>query len=268
MTSTDQDTFTYRYDGPPINRTAYRNLFIYDSDNHDTVLGGLWVAEGVTNTNLYSMADILCIFTNAFDLQDDKQCLVERNEQPLRPGNYYIVTNGSISVTNEVPLLRTLSTPSGTRVESFFHSITVPPASESDGSINSVQNGILLTLDTHILFDCYDFSINPDDGYKIVCFSPLASHYGIAGRQLDQRLLDDPLRPVDQLFRWHFRQAVLTNMKGAGEVFFEMDFPPDSDMMGQIMSGPRAAERLEFELFTRLNRVEGQCSFINCLGVL
>lgn len=41
-------------------------------------------------------------------------------------------------------------------------------------------------------------------------------------------------------------------MKGAGEGFFEMDFPPGSDMTGQTMSCPRAAKRMEFELFTRL----------------
>lgn len=42
-------------------------------------------------------------------------------------------------------------------------------------------------------------------------------------------------------------------MKGAGECFFVTDFPPGSDIMGQITSGPRAAERMEFELFGRLN---------------
>ena len=57
---------------------------------------------------------------------------------------------------------------------------------------------------------------------------------------------------MDQLLRWHFRQAVLTNMKGAGEPIFECDFPPGSDMVGEIMGGPRAAERMEFELFSRL----------------
>jgi hypothetical protein len=30
------------------------------------------------------------------------------------------------------------------------------------------------------------------------------------------------------------------------------DFPPGSDMMGQILRGPRAADRMEFELFGRL----------------
>jgi len=88
------------------------------------------------------------------------------------------------------------------------------------------------------------------DNYKIVCFS--TDSKCIAGRRLDQQFLEDPRRPVDQLLRWHFRQAVLANMRGAGEPVFEFDFPPGSDMMGEIMSGPRAGDRMEFELFSRL----------------
>ena len=75
--------------------------------------------------------------------------------------------------------------------------------------------------------------------------------HNIAGTHLDDRLLNDPQRPVDQLLRWHFRQAVLTNMSGAGEPVFEHDFPPGSDMMEEIMKGPKPAERMEFELFSR-----------------
>ena len=41
-------------------------------------------------------------------------------------------------------------------------------------------------------------------------------------------------------------------MKGAGEPIFEYDFPPGSDMVGDILRGPRPAERMEFELFGRL----------------
>ena len=41
-------------------------------------------------------------------------------------------------------------------------------------------------------------------------------------------------------------------MKGAGESIYEHDFPPGSDMMGEILKGPKAAERMEFELFSRL----------------
>jgi hypothetical protein len=75
---------------------------------------------------------------------------------------------------------------------------------------------------------------------------------GIAGKRLDQRFLDDPQRPPDELFRWHFRQAVLINMRDAGEPIFEHDFPPGSDMIGSILRGPKAAERMEFELFNRM----------------
>ncbi|KAG0642776.1 hypothetical protein HOY80DRAFT_948802 [Tuber brumale] len=278
----------------PTNRSAWHDTHIYASNDRDTVLGGLRVAPGITNANLYSMVGIFCTITDTFDLQDGSQRLVERDEEQLRPGNYYIFTKGSITVTNEVPLLCTLSLHSGTRVESFFdsvcnrdrrcvitgrsveingvtywgpfgaadehwghcnlsHWITVPPASVSHGTINSMQNGILLIRDMHTLFDCYQISINPDDHHKIVCFTPIANSYGIAGRQLDQSFLDDPLRPDDHLLRWHFRQAVLVNMKGVGEPCFEIDFPPGSDMMSQIMSGPKAVERMEFELFGCLN---------------
>ena len=44
----------------------------------------------------------------------------------------------------------------------YSHWITVPPASESDGTINSVQNGILLGGTIHHLFDSYSLTINPD----------------------------------------------------------------------------------------------------------
>ena len=40
--------------------------------------------------------------------------------------------------------------------------VTVPPANASDGSINSVQNGILLLREMRACFDSYDLSINPD----------------------------------------------------------------------------------------------------------
>jgi len=40
-------------------------------------------------------------------------------------------------------------------------------------------------------------------------------------------------------------------MRRAGGPIFEFDVPPGSDIMGEIMIGPKAAERVEFELFTR-----------------
>lgn len=77
------------------------------------------------------------------------------------------------------------------------------------------------------------------------------SNYGGAGTLLP-RTLDSPQRPADELLRWHFRQAVLANMRGAGEPVFEHDFPPCSDMLEDIRTGPKAAERMEAEIFGRL----------------
>lgn len=40
--------------------------------------------------------------------------------------------------------------------------ITIQPVPETAGTINSVQNGILLRGDVHTLFETYAISINPD----------------------------------------------------------------------------------------------------------
>ncbi|KAG0137473.1 hypothetical protein HOY82DRAFT_547598 [Tuber indicum] len=290
---------------PPVYRSAWRDTYIYASDDRATILGGLWASKGITNANLYSMLEIFCFFTDTYALRDGREQLVERDGHQLQPGNYYVVTNGSIRVTDEVSLSRAPLLLSGTRVASFCDAvrvrdqrciitgmpavlghvgrwkgfeashifplayenqwndcnysrfITVPPAIESHGSINSVQNGILLTSDIHEFFSSYDLTIDPDDNYKIVCFTPDLTYYDIAGRHLDQLFIDNPHRPVDALLRWHFRQTVLANMKGTGEPCFEADFPSGSDMMGQIRRGPKAAERMEFELFGRFNAMGG-----------
>ena len=63
----------------------------------------------------------------------------------------------------------------------------------------------------------------------------MPNYCGFASEHLDQRFLSNPQRPLDQLLRWHFRQAVLANMRGAGEPIFEHDFPPGSDVVGDIL---------------------------------
>lgn len=67
---------------------------------------------------------------------------------------------------------------------------------------------------------------------------------------------NDPNRVSDELLRWHFRQSVLANMKGAGEPLFECDFPPGTDMIGTILEGPCPAEHMEMQLFARLRGFE------------
>ena len=75
-------------------RNDDRNTFIYDFNHRDTLLGGLWIVEGITNANLYSMVEIICVFTDTFELRDNNELLVERNGEPLQPGNYFIASHG------------------------------------------------------------------------------------------------------------------------------------------------------------------------------
>jgi len=92
MSATDEEG---QSNTPPWDRAAWRDTWIYSSGNCDNILGGLWVAEGMTNANLYAMLEIFCSFTDTFTLRNDSQLLVENDAQKLQPGNYYIVTNGN-----------------------------------------------------------------------------------------------------------------------------------------------------------------------------
>ena len=51
----------------------------------------------------------------------------------------------------------------------------------------------------------------------------------MAGRHLDKLFLEDPLRPVDEVLRWHFGQAELVNVRGSGEPFIDTDFPLETE---------------------------------------
>ncbi|KAE8453667.1 hypothetical protein EG329_009178 [Mollisiaceae sp. DMI_Dod_QoI] len=213
---------------PPWNRSRRRNVHIFDARDRSTSIGGLVLTAGVTNTNLYAMIEIFVIFGGENILQDGSSNAIE--------GEYILRNESNIAIEKDDSMLL----PGNYYIDSPYRG----------GTVNSVQNGLLLESAIHQGFDMYMFSINPDDNYKIICFS--RDRKGIAGKYIDRRLLDDPQRPADQLLRWHFRQAVLTNMKGAGEPVFEHDFPPGSDIVGGILKGPKAAKRMEFELFSRM----------------
>ncbi|KAK9249678.1 hypothetical protein V1507DRAFT_500394 [Lipomyces tetrasporus] len=89
-------------------------------------------------------------------------------------------------------------------------------------------NELLMLSNIHQKFDSFSFSINPDDGYKITCFDT-----DIFRIELDPICRDhnNEKGVRDELLKWHFRQAALANMRGAGEPIFEMDFPPGSKMI-------------------------------------
>ena len=78
--------------------------------------------------------------------------------------------------------------------------------------------------------------------------------FGLDGKVLDPVCRDptDLHRVSEQLLRWHFRQSVLANMRGAGEPIFEHDFPSGTDMVREIREGPYAKERFEMEIAATL----------------
>ena len=48
------------------------------------------------------------------------------------------------------------------KTQGWSQQITILPSRRFYGTINSVQNGLLLANDVHAIFDLYYFSINPD----------------------------------------------------------------------------------------------------------
>lgn len=75
---------------PPRNRSLGRDVHIYDAKDPAATLGGLILTNGVTNNNFYSMVEILVIFASSFELRDGDDTKIEKNDDPLRPGKYYI----------------------------------------------------------------------------------------------------------------------------------------------------------------------------------
>jgi hypothetical protein len=83
----------------PANRSAGRDVHVYNNNNRTTVLGGLILSPGVTNANFYAMIRIFVEFTprhfsRTFSLRNQSRITIQENHQPLQPGNYYIVTSG------------------------------------------------------------------------------------------------------------------------------------------------------------------------------
>ncbi|CAK7243855.1 MAG: hypothetical protein STHCBS139747_005384 [Sporothrix thermara] len=213
------------------------------------------------------MIGILIVADGPYRIEDASSITVPADDEPLREGNYYIAPEDqstTVATTQEPVAVRMISLGTGARVGAFRDAVrdrdnggsgsttTFPdgsPFSQLSAVQSTVQNGLLLDLIHHALFDTYQVSINPDDGYRLVWFQ---QNEVCSSMTLAPHTLQDERRPAAELLRWHFRQAVLANMRGAGEPVFEHDFPPGSDMLDTIRNGPRAAEMMEAELFGRL----------------
>ena len=92
-------------------------------------------------------------------------------------------------------------------------------------------------------------------GYKVVVF-------GLDVHALDGRTLDAACRRAadgvpDALLRWHYRQAVLANVRGGGEPLFD-GAPEGTDALREMADGPYAKERFEMEMSARLGAFAGE----------
>ncbi|RDW81471.1 uncharacterized protein DSM5745_05028 [Aspergillus mulundensis] len=129
---------------------------------------------------------------------------------------------------------------------------TNSPRTIGPSKLFSMQNGLLLCLNVHILFDLFVLAINPDRGYRIVYFEQ--DENGIGGGTLNPSTRDcsDPNNRVsDECLRWHFHQAVLTNMRGVGERPWDLN-PDEEGDLGLMMEKENASEILEEVFADRL----------------
>jgi hypothetical protein len=139
----------------PRDRSKGRNVHIYDARDRTTLLGGLILTGGVTNANFYSMVEVFVFIgtslethdempmpgpvRTSFEVRDGDDVKIERNNDALRPGAYYVVSDGRLAnihvitwltcsaaplqVTDETPLTRTISHSTGSRVRTFTDTV-------------------------------------------------------------------------------------------------------------------------------------------------
>ncbi|KAK9495744.1 hypothetical protein V1508DRAFT_401595 [Lipomyces doorenjongii] len=233
-------------------RSLRRNAFIYDATRPDHEIGGMRLNPSVSKKNFLSMFEILIIDCPYTVMLNGTNEIIEATDERLQPGHYCIKSStpqGKVFITDKPRALRTLSHIRTGRDEEFRKAVRerdgrcviagvinpdvdiddwpgfeashiFPLAGPRDTGINSCQNGLFMRAQIHQHFDAFRFSINVDDNYKIISFDSDIE-------RVDGRILDpvcpspnDERSARDELLRWHFRQAVLANMRGVGEPIF------------------------------------------------
>jgi len=228
------------YSSSPIYSVAH--LLILPASNQ--VSDELWVPRTISH-KISGREDSFC-----HEIRDrDRKCLISRTsilEIHIQANNW---------TTFEAPHI---FPPEDKRLwiqYNYGRRITDMDDAIESSKLNSPQNGFLLRIEVHKMFDQYLISVNPDDGYKVVVFD--TDLYGYDGRMLDPvcRKPDDPHCVSDKLLRWHFRQSVLANIRGAGEPIFEYDLPPRTGMESEILASLYPQERFGLEIAAGLVQV-------------
>ncbi|KAJ6261876.1 hypothetical protein Dda_2675 [Drechslerella dactyloides] len=297
-------------------RAEGRNVFIYDSTNPSTQLGGLYQCGSITEANLLLIISILITTSSPIDvLHRQSNHILTNCNRIIDHGAYDIYCEEPVEVTDEQWIPRSLPRETTSANDSFRDKVRqrdgrcvfsglvnlrayrnswvpftathiVPLHCESwwagahgdmhtqlaDGNIvgteglDTPQNGLLLQQSIVADFADYTVSVIPEaspihtcshleiqrichegDGYKIVLFAE--ENYPVDGKNLDPICLnpDDPNRVHDDFLRWHFRQAVLANVRGNGEPVFEHDFA-GMDQLAEMAKEPYSDLRIGFEV--------------------
>ncbi|KAI0777726.1 hypothetical protein BD413DRAFT_602027 [Trametes elegans] len=118
---------------------------------------------------------------------------------------------------------------------------------------STLQNMFLLRDDLQPSWADYEFSIDPDDEYRITPF--VAGHDRVVGRALHVERPSASVSsalPLNELLRDHFLQGLLKHVKGRGERHW--DFGPGALDLSDVRTWgtEEGKERLELELENRL----------------
>jgi hypothetical protein len=158
---------------------------------------------------------------------------------------------------------------------------TTDPRLIGPSKLFSAQNGLLLRSDMHTRFDLFRWSINPDvsntfshirlsgadkivkAGYMVVVFTVDVQEIG--GTIISDSTRVDVTansRVSDDALRWHYHQAILSHLKGAGQKSWDLDYAGGDDM-GMIMEEEDANEMMELEFANRLTAYVEEVSAIS-----
>ncbi|KDQ12261.1 hypothetical protein BOTBODRAFT_146746 [Botryobasidium botryosum FD-172 SS1] len=174
----------------------------------------------------------------------DKRCVV--SGEPVRRGRY-----DAFIATHIFPVAHQIS---WMELE-FASQIQDHHPSAGENRINSIQNGMLLSSDIASLWSSYLCAIHPGT-YQILYFTMTTARGVPEGGVISFNHCKPHERPLDSLLREHWRQCILTHVKGAGAKPEEFDFDfgtGDVDLEDETKwGGGTGKEMLEVELRRRL----------------
>ncbi|KAJ6190302.1 hypothetical protein N7519_000323 [Penicillium mononematosum] len=265
---------------PPPDRCPWRNVHFYNASNKQ-LLGGFYQAGSLTEANLlWILGNVL--LPNPFTIRhraSGRDITPSNNSVTL--GDYDIFSDdGAITVTNEEWVPRVRSHSPSDREDSFRDGIRQRDGKcVISGNVNELaqwdwwagfETAHVVAPDKENLWiegeskinspktDClwrrlYTFFFISISSLLTQIIGRVQNHH-IDGRVLDPvcRRPNNPNHVADDFLRWHFRQSVLANVRGAGEPTFETDFPPGTDKMATLRDEPYGKERFEMELERRL----------------